>query len=176
LGGAAAKEGQGAVNALGMGGKSCCFDRARSHPAKIIKGTKNAAYYPKARYSPQSLVRRLASPFFQPPASSYHEGHGHAEVAPADLMTIRGLVVPRCQARALDHAAKERVVGNEWHNVFLWLMSAMALDSAAAPPKPRAIVSSPAWHEDDARLRVAAASPAMPVATSVKKSPRSPFT
>jgi hypothetical protein len=56
-----------------MDGRSCGFDRARSRPAKIIKGTKKAAYYPKARCSPQSLARRLASPFFLPAASSYYE-------------------------------------------------------------------------------------------------------
>jgi hypothetical protein len=41
LGGAAAAEGQDAINALAMGGSSCGFDRGRSRPAKIIKGTKN---------------------------------------------------------------------------------------------------------------------------------------
>jgi hypothetical protein len=56
-----------------MYGGSCGFDRARSRPAKIIKGTKKVASYPKARCSPQSLARRLASPFFLPAASSYHE-------------------------------------------------------------------------------------------------------
>jgi hypothetical protein len=40
---------------------SCSFDRVRSRPAMIIKGAKKAAYYPKARCSPQSLARRLAS-------------------------------------------------------------------------------------------------------------------
>jgi len=35
LGGAAAAEEQDAANALGMGGFSCGFDRARSRPAKI---------------------------------------------------------------------------------------------------------------------------------------------
>jgi hypothetical protein len=49
---------------------SCGFDRARSRPAKIIKDAKKAAYYPKARCSPQSLARRLASPFFPPGALS----------------------------------------------------------------------------------------------------------
>jgi hypothetical protein len=43
LGGAAAAEGQGAVNALGMDGSSCGFSRVRSRPAKIIEGTKKAA-------------------------------------------------------------------------------------------------------------------------------------
>jgi cobalamin biosynthesis protein CobD/CbiB len=37
--------------------------------AKIIKGTKKAAYYPEARCSPLSLARRLASPFFLSVAS-----------------------------------------------------------------------------------------------------------
>jgi hypothetical protein len=44
LGGAAAVEGQGAVNALDMDGSSCGFDRARSRPAKIIKSAKKAVY------------------------------------------------------------------------------------------------------------------------------------
>jgi hypothetical protein len=56
-----------------MNGGSCGFDRARSHPAKIIKGTKMAAYYPKARCFLQGLARQIASPFFLPAASSYHE-------------------------------------------------------------------------------------------------------
>ena len=66
-------EGQGAINALDIDGSSCGFDRVRSHPAKIIKGAKKAAYYPKMRHSPQSLARRLASPFFLPATTSYHE-------------------------------------------------------------------------------------------------------
>jgi hypothetical protein len=39
LGGAAAAEGQAAVNALYMEGSSCDFDRARSRPAKIVSPT-----------------------------------------------------------------------------------------------------------------------------------------
>jgi len=73
LGGAAAAEGQGAINALDTDGSSCGFDRARSRPAKIIKGTGRVAYYPKIRHSPQSFTRRLASPFFLPAALSYYE-------------------------------------------------------------------------------------------------------
>jgi hypothetical protein len=38
-----------------------------------IKGTKQAAYYPKTRCSPQSLARRLAPPLFLPASSPYHE-------------------------------------------------------------------------------------------------------
>jgi hypothetical protein len=56
-----------------MDGSSSGFDRARSRPAKITKGAKKAAYCPKTRCSPQSLARRLASPFFMSAASSYHE-------------------------------------------------------------------------------------------------------
>jgi hypothetical protein len=52
---------------------SCGFDRARSRPAKIIKGAKKKACYPKMWHSPQSLAWRLASPFFLPAVSSYHE-------------------------------------------------------------------------------------------------------
>jgi hypothetical protein len=52
---------------------SFSFDRVHSHPAKIIKGAKTAAYCPKMRHSPQSLARCLASPFFRPAASSYNE-------------------------------------------------------------------------------------------------------
>jgi hypothetical protein len=71
LGEAAAAEGQGAVNALEMDGSSCGFDRDRSRPAKAIKGMEKAAYYQKARCSPQSLARRLALPFFPPAASPF---------------------------------------------------------------------------------------------------------
>jgi hypothetical protein len=42
--------------------RPCGFDRARSRLAKIIKGAKKAAYYPKMRHSLQSLAWRLASP------------------------------------------------------------------------------------------------------------------
>jgi hypothetical protein len=73
LGGAGKAEKQGAVNALGMDKSSCGFDLVRSRPATVIKSTKKAAYYPKTRYSPQSLARRLASPYFLPAALSYHE-------------------------------------------------------------------------------------------------------
>jgi hypothetical protein len=52
---------------------SCGFDRARSRPAKTIKGSKKAAYYPKTQHSPSSLALRLASPLFLPAASSYNE-------------------------------------------------------------------------------------------------------
>jgi hypothetical protein len=71
LGGAAAAEGQDAANALGMDVSSFGFDRAPSRPAKIYKGTKKAAYYPKTRLSPESLAARLASPFFLPAATTY---------------------------------------------------------------------------------------------------------
>jgi hypothetical protein len=70
LGGAAAEEGLDAVNALDMDGSSCDFDRVGSRPATTIEGVKKAVYYPKTRCSPQSLARRLASPFFLPAASS----------------------------------------------------------------------------------------------------------
>ena len=69
----AAAEGQDAANELDMDENSCGFDIAHNRPATIIKGLKNTAYYPKARHSPQSLARRLASPLFLPAASSYHE-------------------------------------------------------------------------------------------------------
>jgi hypothetical protein len=73
LGEAAVAEEQDAIKVLGMDGSSCGFDRVRSRPANIIKGAKKAAYYPKMRHSPQSLARRLASPFFLPATTSYHE-------------------------------------------------------------------------------------------------------
>ena len=73
LGRAAAAEGQGAANALGMDYSRCGFKRFRSRPAKIAKGAKKAAYYPATWCSTQSLTRRLASPLFLPAASSYHE-------------------------------------------------------------------------------------------------------
>jgi hypothetical protein len=59
LGGAAAAQGQKALNALDMGCNSCGFDRVRCRPDKIINGAKKAAYYPKIRHSPRSLARRL---------------------------------------------------------------------------------------------------------------------
>jgi hypothetical protein len=84
LGGAAAAEGQGAVNALGMDRSSCGFDRVHSRPAIAIKGAKKAAYYPKIRHSPQSLARHLASPLFLPAAASYHEVLAVAQLDKAD--------------------------------------------------------------------------------------------
>jgi ribosomal protein L13 len=51
LGGAAAAQGQGALNAVGMDGSSCGFGRVRSRPAKTIKGAKKAAYCPEMRRS-----------------------------------------------------------------------------------------------------------------------------
>jgi hypothetical protein len=44
LGVAAAAEGQNALNALGMEFSSCGFGRVSRRPAKIIKGSKKAAY------------------------------------------------------------------------------------------------------------------------------------
>jgi hypothetical protein len=84
LGGAATAEGQDAANALDINGSSCGFDRVRSRPAKIIKGTKKAGYYQIMRHSPQSLVRRLASPLFLPAASSYDEGLSVAQLDKTD--------------------------------------------------------------------------------------------
>jgi hypothetical protein len=84
LDGAAAAEGQGAVNELGMERSSCGFDRARSRRATTIKGAKKAACYTKARCSPLSLARRLASPFLLPAASSYHEVLAVAQQAKAN--------------------------------------------------------------------------------------------
>jgi len=84
LGGAAAAEEQDALSALGIDFCSCGFDRVRSRPAMIIKGAKNSAYYPQMRHSPQSLARRLASPFFQPAASSYHKALAVAQLAKTD--------------------------------------------------------------------------------------------
>jgi hypothetical protein len=84
LGGAAAAKRQDTVYTLGMDGSSCGFDRARSRPVKVIKGTKKGAYYPKARRCPQSLARRLASPFFLPAASSCHQVLALAQQAKAN--------------------------------------------------------------------------------------------
>ena len=104
MGGAAAAEGQGALKAFDMNYSSCGSDRARSRPAKTTKGNKEVAYYPEARYSPQSLARRLASPFFLPAASSYHEVLAVAErqkptpLAPRPrlLALVRASFMPRC--------------------------------------------------------------------------------
>jgi hypothetical protein len=73
LGGAAAVEEQGALNALDMDFKCCGFDWARSRPANTIEGAKKAAYYPEMWHYPQSSARHLASPLFLPAASPYHE-------------------------------------------------------------------------------------------------------
>jgi|AntAceMinimDraft_5_1070358.scaffolds.fasta_scaffold131344_1 hypothetical protein len=73
-----------ADNALGMDCSSCGFDCVRSRPANFIKGAKKDAYYPKTRHSQQSLARRLASPFFLPAASSYHEILTVAQLDKAD--------------------------------------------------------------------------------------------
>jgi hypothetical protein len=67
-----------------MDGSSCGFNRVRSRPLKIIKGTKKAAYYPRMRHSPRSLAWRLASPLFLPAASSYHEVLAVAQLDKAD--------------------------------------------------------------------------------------------
>jgi type II secretory pathway component HofQ len=89
-----AAEKQGALNAPGMSGSSCGFKRVRSRSAKIIKATKKAAHCPKARYSIQSLARRLASLIFLPAASSYHEvltvaQQAKANAAHAEAKTAR---------------------------------------------------------------------------------------
>jgi hypothetical protein len=80
-------EGQGAIKALDMDVSSCGFKRARSHPAKIIKGAK-AALYPKARCSPQSLARRLASPFVLPAALPFHDVLTVAQQAKANAARV----------------------------------------------------------------------------------------
>jgi hypothetical protein len=67
-----------------MDGSSCGFDRARSRPAKKIKGAKKAAYNSKKRCSPQNLARRLAPSFFLPAASSYKEALEVAQLDKAD--------------------------------------------------------------------------------------------
>ena len=69
---------------LDMDGSSCVFDRVRSRPANFIKGTKRAAYCPKARNSPQSLARRPASHFFLPATSPYHEVFTVVQLAKAN--------------------------------------------------------------------------------------------
>jgi hypothetical protein len=84
LGGAAAAKRQDTDYTLGMDGSSCGFDRARSRPAKVIKGAKKAVYYPRARRCPQCLARRLASTFFLPAASSYHQVLALAQQAKAN--------------------------------------------------------------------------------------------
>jgi hypothetical protein len=59
---AAAEERQGAINARQV---TAAADSAASpaNLAKIIKGTKKVAYYPKTRHFPRSLARHLASPY-----------------------------------------------------------------------------------------------------------------
>jgi hypothetical protein len=56
-----------------MNGGSCGFGRVCSRPARVIKGAKKAACYPKTRHYPQSFARRFAPPLFLPVASSHHE-------------------------------------------------------------------------------------------------------
>jgi hypothetical protein len=73
LGGAAAAEGQGALNELEIDHSSSCFSCARSRLARIIKGAKKAAFYPELRRSSQSLARRFASLLLLPAASSCDE-------------------------------------------------------------------------------------------------------
>jgi hypothetical protein len=75
-GGAAAAERQGALE-----------------PVRIFKSTNNGAFDPKTRNALQSLARRLASPFFLPPALSYYEilavaklGKANAACAVADAV------------------------------------------------------------------------------------------
>jgi hypothetical protein len=82
LGGAAAAEGQGAVNALDVNGSS--FGRVRSRPAKIIKGAKKAAYYPKALFPSRSLALTAGRRSILPAASSYREVLTAAQQAKAN--------------------------------------------------------------------------------------------
>ena len=85
MGGAAATEGQDALNALGMDGRSFGFYRGRCRPAKVIKGAKKAAHYPNMRCSPKSLAWFLASFFFLAAASLYHEVFTVAQQAKANV-------------------------------------------------------------------------------------------
>jgi tryptophan 2,3-dioxygenase len=55
-------KGQDVVNALGMYGSSCGFDRVRSRAARIIKGTEKAACYPKMRPTQQGCAALHKSP------------------------------------------------------------------------------------------------------------------
>jgi hypothetical protein len=61
------------LEALDMDCSNSGFDRACSHPARIVKGAKTVAYYPDMKHSAKSFARRLALPFFLPVASSYRE-------------------------------------------------------------------------------------------------------
>jgi hypothetical protein len=67
-----------------MDKSSCGFDLVLSRPATTIKSTTKVACYPKARCSPLSLARRLASPFFLLAASSYNEVLTVVQQAKAD--------------------------------------------------------------------------------------------
>ena len=94
MGRAAAAEGHGALNALEMDYSSCGFGCALRRPAKMNKGAKKAAYYPKARYSPKNSAWRLASPLFPPAASVYQDAlavaqQGKAESACAEADAAR---------------------------------------------------------------------------------------
>jgi hypothetical protein len=51
-----AAEEQDTLNALDMDSSSCGFGRVRSRPAKTIKRTKNAAYFPEIHHYPQIIL------------------------------------------------------------------------------------------------------------------------
>jgi hypothetical protein len=70
LNGAVLAKGQAALNAFDMDCGSCGFDRARSHPAKIIKGAKKAEYYRRREAPRQALRRQPRLRLFLPAASS----------------------------------------------------------------------------------------------------------
>jgi hypothetical protein len=63
----------------------------------IIKGSKKAAYYPKTRCSPQSIARRLASPFFLLATSSYHEVLTLAQQAKANAARAEAEAARPCE-------------------------------------------------------------------------------
>jgi hypothetical protein len=58
---------------------------------------KMAAYYPKTRHFPLSLARRLASPFFLPAASSYHEVFTVAQQAKAGAVSAEAEAARPCE-------------------------------------------------------------------------------
>jgi hypothetical protein len=104
LSGAAAAEGQGALNALDIYCSSFGFDRDRSRWAKIINGSKKAAYYPNTRYSPQALAKRLASPFFLPVTLPYHEVLTVAQLDKAEAACTEAYAA--CPDEGFCHAAQ----------------------------------------------------------------------
>ena len=55
----------------GTAGRLEDLDRVRSRLAHVLKGLEKVVCNAEKQYSPESVAKRLASPFFLPPATAY---------------------------------------------------------------------------------------------------------